>query len=459
MLEKSPWEPRLAAGDAPIYQRLATAIAEDFSSGSIPPGARLPAHRDLSYRLGVGVGTVTKAYGLLERQGIASSSHGRGMFTTTTRVSMGKGIDLSVNLPPNTMSDRLLSGTLASLSTTIDAKTFGAYAPAEGSFQHRLALSGWLKRYCASVDAERMILCNGGQQALSTVLGALSAPDLCIVTDDLPFPGLVKAADLLALQLVGLETDHEGILPQALDRNAYELGAKGKRVVLYTNPTAQNPTGKTMSRSRIEDVAAICKHRDILIIEDDVYSAFSARNHRCFLDLAPERTYYINSLAKLLTPGLRLGILVAPAGQTDSLLRIILAQGSTASPIASHVAHIWIVDGVASHIATMIHSEAVARNKLAASIFASTRDAWIGNGFHMFLPMRYSTAVALAAAAREENIRVTDPALSLIKERDQSGIRLCLGGQSSEELGAALRRVAVLDATLREAGNLTGNAT
>ncbi|WFU12921.1 PLP-dependent aminotransferase family protein (plasmid) [Rhizobium sp. CB3090] len=444
MLLKSPWEPRLAKGNEPIYHRLAAAIAEDLISGKIPPGARLPAQRDLSYRLGVGLGTVTKAYALLERQGLASSVHGCGMFATGQNLAITETIDLSVNVPPNILSDRLLSGTLATLASAIDAKTFGAYAPPQGDLQHRLALAGWLQRYSASVDAERMILCNGGQQALCVVLATMVAPDVCIVTDDLPFPGLRRIAGLLGLELLGLGTDHEGILPSALDRTACEVAAKGKRLVLFTNPTAQNPTGKTMSRSRLTDIAGICKHRDILIIEDDVYSAFSAPDHLCFLDLAPERTYYISSLAKILTPGLRIGILIAPSNQLDELAHVIRAQGSGASPIASVVMHRWVVDGVASHIASMTYSEAVARNELAASVFASITDAWIGNGFHMFLPMRHSAAVALAYAARENRILVTEPALSLLTKSDQSGIRLCLGAPTRVELSAALRKIATL---------------
>ncbi|TIU23971.1 MAG: hypothetical protein E5W49_02105 [Mesorhizobium sp.] len=181
-----------------------------------------------------------------------------------------------------------------------------------------------------------------------------------------------------------------------------------------------------------------------MIIEDDVYSAFSAREHLCFLDLVPERTYYINSLAKILTPGMRLGILIAPSDQLGNLLRVIHAQGSTVSPIASLVMYRWVVDGVASHIATMTQSEAVARNKLAASVFSSITDAWIGSGFHMFLPTRRAAAIALASAAREIGILVTEPALSLSEESDESGIRLCLGGPTYDELSIALRKVAAL---------------
>ncbi|OHV78915.1 hypothetical protein LCM4579_24810 [Ensifer sp. LCM 4579] len=455
MLMKSPWEPWIAPGDEPVYQRLAAAIAEDLVNGKIAPGSRLPAQRDLSYRLGVGLGTVTKAYGLLARQGLASSFHGRGMFVTSKILTTRKMVDLSLNVPPNVISEKLLSGTLASLATTIDADTYRACTFPKGTLDQRMAVAGWLQHYCASADAERMIFCNGGQHALSTVLTALVAPDICLATDELPFPGLVRISHLLGIELVGIDTDPEGLLPEALERIACEVASRKKRLVLFTNPTAQNPTGRTMSRSRIKDIAVICQRRDILIIEDDVYASFAAHDRICFLDLAPERTYYINSFATLFTPGLRLGVLIAPSHQLDNLVRVLRAQGATDSPISRLIVHKWIADGVASHISRTTSAEAAVRNKVAASIFSSISDAWIGSGFHMFLSMRHSAAFALASAARERGIMVTDPAVSLSDGNDQSGIRLCLGGPTRLELSAALREIATLQVQLGQGTKAT----
>lgn len=64
----SPWKARLADTMGPLHERLVTALAEDITSGVLPIGARLPPHRDLAFRLGLGLGTVTKAYGILERR-------------------------------------------------------------------------------------------------------------------------------------------------------------------------------------------------------------------------------------------------------------------------------------------------------------------------------------------------------------------------------------------------------
>ncbi|WP_095204645.1 PLP-dependent aminotransferase family protein [Mesorhizobium carmichaelinearum] len=444
MFLKSPWEPRLSPAGGPIYQRLAAAITEDMINGKIPPGSRLPPHRDLSYRLGVGLGTVTKAYGLLERQGLASSVHGRGMFATTKSLNVDGIIDLSLNVPPNVISERLLSGTLQSLASSIDATTFGMYAPSQGLLEHRMALASWLQNFCASVDPERMILCSGGQHAISTVLKTLAQSRIFLIADELPFPGLIRIANLLKIKIHGAKTDVQGILPEDIERIAHSVNLRGIHPVLFANPTAQNPTGKTMSRSRIHDIAEICRRQQITVIEDDVYGAFAAPDRLCFLDLVPERTYYVNSLAKLLTPGLRLGALIAPTAQVDSLIHVIDAQGSAASPLSSFVMHKWVTDGVASHIAMMAQSETFARNELAASIFAPTADVHIGNGFHMFLRMPFQKAVFLAERAREGGILVTEPAQSLIPESNQSGIRLCLGGAPREQLDLALQKISSL---------------
>lgn len=72
----SPWTPRLANGTASPSSRLVAALAEDILEGQVDTGDRLPAHRDLADRLDISVGTVTKAYNVLERRGLVRSVKG-----------------------------------------------------------------------------------------------------------------------------------------------------------------------------------------------------------------------------------------------------------------------------------------------------------------------------------------------------------------------------------------------
>src|SRR5215213_7497919 len=112
MLEKSSWQPRISEGHGRLHERLASAFADDIIEQVICPGSRLPAHRELAYQLKVGVGTVTKAYALLEHQGLVRSDKGRAMFAVAASPSFHQVIDLSINVPPKVVSDRLLSSTL-----------------------------------------------------------------------------------------------------------------------------------------------------------------------------------------------------------------------------------------------------------------------------------------------------------------------------------------------------------
>ena len=56
------WTPDLRPRRGPRYLAIADALADDAGAGRLAPGARLPTHRDLAERLGVTVGTVTRAY-------------------------------------------------------------------------------------------------------------------------------------------------------------------------------------------------------------------------------------------------------------------------------------------------------------------------------------------------------------------------------------------------------------
>src|SRR5919106_2598021 len=74
------WTPELGARTGPRYLALADAIEQDVVTGALAAGTRLPPHRDLAYRLGVTVGTVSRAYGLVAARGLVAGEVGRGTF-------------------------------------------------------------------------------------------------------------------------------------------------------------------------------------------------------------------------------------------------------------------------------------------------------------------------------------------------------------------------------------------
>src|SRR6185295_5751692 len=123
------WAPEIRQRKGPRYLAIAEALADDAGAGRLRPGARLPTHRDLAERLGLTVGTVTRAYAEAMRRGLVSGEVGRGTF-----VRAGGGavlmpspvpaaepglIDLGANLPPHAPGERTdaaLARTLAALA-------------------------------------------------------------------------------------------------------------------------------------------------------------------------------------------------------------------------------------------------------------------------------------------------------------------------------------------------------
>jgi DNA-binding transcriptional MocR family regulator len=72
------WTPEIAQQRGPRYLRIADSLASAVTNGNLKPGDRLPTHRDLAWKLGVTVGTITRAYAEAERRGLISGEVGRG---------------------------------------------------------------------------------------------------------------------------------------------------------------------------------------------------------------------------------------------------------------------------------------------------------------------------------------------------------------------------------------------
>ncbi|WP_316185600.1 PLP-dependent aminotransferase family protein [Bradyrhizobium sp. SZCCHNRI1003] len=437
MLERSSWQPRLAPGPGLLHERLATAFAEDIVEQVIAAGARLPAHRDLAYRLGVSVGTVTKAYGLLERQGLVKSDKGRATFAIGTSRSRSPFIDLSVNVPPRVISDRLLSATMSEVAKSIDANTFNAYPPPEGEYAHRATVAAWISEVRLKVRPEEVILCNGARHALSIAFSAVHGPGTTILTEALPYHGALQICQAARMNLEGLPMDAEGMDADAL-RSRLERGSKFRKAcVVYVTPTAQNPTGRSMSLARRLEIVDVCRTFETVIIEDDVYAAFGDKSVPTIRELAPERTIYVGGLSKTLTPGLRIGFLVCTEKFRATAIRILTALGSPVSPLCCLIMDRWIVNGTASHLSDSVCAEASRRMALASQILGCPPT---GSVLHAFLELPPQTCMRVAWRAAELGVRVTAPSICLRTETPV-GIRLCLGGPPIDQLEQALRLV------------------
>ena len=441
------WVPQLEGRPDPRYRAIADAIDEDVLAGRLRPGERLPTHRELAERLGVTVGTVSRAYGEAARRGLLSGEVGRGSFVRSwpepaVPPDRPGVVDLSLNHPPDSGSARrALHAALSALAARADLGALLAYPPDGGHPAHRSAGAVWMGRTGLDAPPERVVVCSGSQHGLTTVLATILEPGDLVLTESLTYPGLKAAASLLRLRLHGLPLDAEGLRPDAFEDACRRGGAKA----LHCVPTIQNPTTAVMPATRRREIAAIARTHGVAILEDDTHALLPEPQLTPISAHAPEISYYVVSTSKTLAPGLRIGYVLAPPGMVDRLAQAIRATAWATAPLMAEIATTWIGDGTADVILADRRREAAARQELARRVLAGVEHHAHPVGYHVWLPLPAPwRSESFTAEARRRGVAVT-PAEAFLVGRDQAphAVRVCLGhARTREELETGLKRVA-----------------
>jgi len=448
------WQPEIVAGPRPVYERIVEALERDVASGKLGQGVRLPPHRDLAYRLGVGVGTVTRAYVEAERRGLIVGHVGRGSFVKSREAEnlfsarpVGDGlIDLARNMPPNAAGAREIGDALARLRSQPEIDFCARYAPPEGLERVRRAAAKWLlRRHGMERDPADLIQCAGGQQGIALAFGALCRPGDTVLCEGATFLGIKAAAEFLSCTLHGVAMDEGGLSPEALDRAAGSTGAKA----VIVHPTLQNPTTRTMTLARRHELVEVARRRELVIIEDAAYEAYADPLARppALADLAPECTFYILSTSKSLATGLRVGFLIAPdQTRRGGVIRGIRAMGHSPPGLEALVFAQWVEDGTAESVSDRILEETATRHDIARRVLGSAMEApGALRSPHVWLPMPALEAERLAARAFRKGVEVTPVDAPVAPPCEVSGVRLCLGAAPDRRvLEAALTTVAQL---------------
>jgi DNA-binding transcriptional MocR family regulator len=446
------WKPTLEDSPRPLVDRLIGALEKDIRSRALSPGLRLPPQRELAYALGISLGTVTKAYAEAERRGLTQATVGRGTFVAapapdaafrfSPRGQPANGVNLAQNVRPVLSGAAALSDALNKLRKR-DLSSMLVYSPSAGEDDHRQAMAQWIERTTLlEPDWRHLVVTSGGQQGVSLALGALAATGDAILTEAGTYYGLRTLAEHAGYRLKGLTLDHEGMTPDALDRAASATGAR----VVYITPTLHNPTGRTMGRTRREEIVRVCRERDLWIVEDDVYALYDApRALPPLAALAPERTLYVSSLSKSLSAGLRVGILLTPGGDVmERCLRALRATCYSAPSLGPAVGAQWIEDGTADDLAAEVRAEMGRRTRMALRHFGPAAEAPSSPcSLHVWLPLNELDAERAAAHALRSGVEVTPPSAPIVDWHGLSGLRVCLGGvEDAQDLEAAVKIVA-----------------
>lgn len=198
------------------------------------------------------------------------------------------------------------------------------YGITEGYPRLRELVAARLKnKYGIGRDFDDTIIVTGGQQGIDLATKVLINEGDTVLCEQPAFIGALNAFRSYKANLVGVPVDAEGMNMQALERALQENpGAK----FIYLVPTFQNPSGVTLSLARRKKVLELSEAYNVLILEDNPY--FELRYSGQYVPPIKSmdekgRVIYVGSFSKVISPGMRVGMVCAPA---EIISKLVVAK-------------------------------------------------------------------------------------------------------------------------------------
>ena len=226
-------------------------------------------------------------------------------------------ISFAGGFPDPAMFD--VKGIQAASTKALNDEPGGAlqYGATEGYQPLREQLSAFMATKGATVSPQELIVTTGSQQALDLLGKTMISPGDKVIVEGPTFLATIQCFRLYGAELISAPIDAHGVKTDELEK----LIAEHKPKFVYLVPTFGNPSGALLSLERRRQVLEMAVKYQTLIVEDDPYGDlyFGEAPPPSLLALSDgvpgsrELLAYCGSLSKVLSPGLRIGWMIAPA--------------------------------------------------------------------------------------------------------------------------------------------------
>ncbi len=221
------------------------------------------------------------------------------------------------------LPDRQVSE-LASYVLENDGKAILQYGATEGYRPFLESLKSYVEKQLGT-EIPAVLPVTGSTQAMDLLCKAMIDPGDTVLVENPSFLGNLQCLKLYQANLVSVESDEQGLLPDDLEKKINQYHPK----MLYTIPTFQNPTGKSLPEERRKAVAELANRYGMIVAEDDPYRDLRYEGQACHSIKYYDRNgwvMFLGSFSKIISPGLRVGYI---AGDATVIRKCTVGKQST----------------------------------------------------------------------------------------------------------------------------------
>jgi GntR family transcriptional regulator of abcA and norABC len=388
------WMPDRSS-EVPIYRQIIDFICHQIQSCCWEVGTQLPSQRELASKLGVNRSTITTVMDELTANGIIESNFKGGTRIISNSWALLLSENSSWNRYVNLGSFKSNQATIQAINRLeftpgilrlgtgeLDPALFPAelwkkalksleniqslnYLEASGLYELRLAIVSHVKKYGIEATPDQVLITSGSLQALQLISVCLLSSDSVVYTEAPTYLKSLQIFQSAGIALENIPMDAEGLLH-------HRIPIKEKRTrILYTIPTNHNPTGITMSERRRKALFEYCSFNRIPIIEDGAYEElyFNDSFERPLKQMDQNgNIIYLGTVSKTLSPGLRIGWVIAAEPIVNRLGDVKMQMDYGASSVSQWLLTEFLNSGMYEEHLTRIRQEMKSRRDQAVRV-------------------------------------------------------------------------------------------
>ena len=339
---------------------IAEQIRDLIDAGDLPPGTRLPTVRDIAQEIGVSVGTIAQAWGLLREGGLVETRRRGG-----TRVT-GAESPAAGEFPGWPSVDLLLCSPDPALLPSWESAVTKAMRHPDTNAWGRAPIVEDLQRAVAArwpFPAESWLAVGGGTEALWLATRAAADPGQVIAVEEPAAPGYLDLVRDMGLEPIGVQVDAEGPVPASLQ----EALDRGARAFVHAPGGPFSPT-HSLTESRRDALAELLAPTEVVVVEDDPLGPLTGAAALSLGTALPERTLRAEAYCRAYGIDLRTAVLGGARHLVERAAGFRSGGTATTSRLLQHTLAALMKDPQMRLQATSARDRYAARRALALEV-------------------------------------------------------------------------------------------